>query len=352
MGWNVFMAVLLIGLLLWIISYARDRSYRAIQSETDTYNVRSYIALMRLKPLKSARDYYNMGCVYDYVYKQPRRAAQLYKVAAYKINYARPTGQDRFIAERLLNRIDVERQPLEHDEVRIAPYLQHVEQPALTLEPVWESDNNNVHDTAINDEIVQKFARIRSRVEYPLSFEEAEGVIFATDMPAGEQQNMEPARKAVDHIKTYNQMLNKAQVNEKDFLRYVTSDIMSSERRQVLMENLVNNLADCVADDGHVVCINGRVSRILNAYTDGETETFKSAQVWRNELIEAASRAKQAVLDGLTAADKKKYDEDTPGPVLDEIKTAILSKMQGAVVAAGAPADVQARVLESLESAV
>ncbi len=349
--------VIIIGLFMWM-TWMRNRSFRSIRAESDSTAVRKYVILSKIKPMKTSMDYMRLGCVYDYIYKSPQKAAEYYKKAAAKINIEKPTGDDLFVLDRIVDRINLDIL-LEIDERPIHPYLQKADIPKVERRNqeevekkiVWKEDNNNVHDTNINGEIIERINRIRERTPAPLSADETVRILTEIKMPKFEASNKNGAMRTIEHIQKYNQMLNKASMKEFDLLRLIVADINSNyqeERRQTLFENLINNLNDST-EGTNTVCINGRISRMLNAYTDGELETFKSEQAWKNELFEAASRAKTAVLDSLSAEDKKKYDADTVGADLQRIQDQIAEQMKAAVATIDAPHGVKSSVFDELK---
>ena len=189
----------------WNIEYA----YKNIESEAETANVKRFIALSRLKPNKSSLDYYRMGCVLDYVYKSPQKAADLYKAAISAINIERPTKTDQFVLNKLADRVELD-VFLEVDEEPIQPYFMKydVPEPSPNIVEVeekinWEPDYNNVHDTNINGEVVEKINKIRSRVRAPMNFGIARGYILTTEMPDFEKPNLESAKKMNQEAKSH-----------------------------------------------------------------------------------------------------------------------------------------------------
>lgn len=359
MLWLIIIIVLLVFLILWG-SWSKELAYDKINSEASTQNVKRFMNLTKLKPIKNSMDYYRLGCVYDYIYKSPQIASRYYKAAASKIDIEMPTRADRFILNKLADRIDLDFY-LEIDEEPIMDYFRSSDVPiAKRLKTkvedhiTWEKDNNNAHDTNINSEIVEKIGRIRTRTHEPYSIEKVEECIRNLSMPDFEIANKEPAMKTVQHIKEHNQCLYKAEMYEMDMLGYIVADIKTNytaDRQQTLMENLVNNLKDAAAD-GNVVCINGRMSRMLNAYTDGEEETFKTIEIWKNDLLEAASRSKSKYLDALDEEAKKIYDKDQPGEELDKINKDILAVMKEAISNPAAPPKVISLLYEEIEYCV
>ena len=305
-------------------------------------------------------DYYRLGCVFDYIYKSPQVASQYYKAAASKINIDMPTQNDRFILNKLADRVDLDFF-LEVDEEPIRDFFSHDDVPVpekkkskIEDQIVWTADNNNVHDTNINSEIVEKIDRIRNRTREPLTITEVELAIAELKMPDFEAGNKGAAMETIKHIKSYNQCLNKAEMHEVDLLGYIVSDIRTNyapARQQVLMENLVNNLKDS-SSDGNVVCINGRMSRMLNSYTDGEEETFKTLEAWKNELFESASRAKKNYLDSLDPPSLEIYNHDIQGERLTQITKDISSVMKVAISDPNAPPKVIATMHDEIKYCV
>lgn len=358
MYWILLLVAVIIGIFLYI-NWIRRSSFRSIRSESDSSEVRKYVILSKIKPMKTSMDYMRLGCIYDYIYKSPMKAAIYYKKAAAIIDIEQPTGDDIFVLDRITDRINLDIL-LEEDEMPIQPYLQESDIPRLRLDRkteevekkiVWKEDNNNVHDTNINGEIIERIDRIKARTPAPFSEDETIRMLNNVRMPEFEASNKEGAMKTIEHIKNFNQMLNKAMMKEFDLLRLIVADINSNykkERRQTLYENLINNLNDAT-DGENTVCINGRISRMLNAYTDGELETFKSEQAWKNELFEAASKAKNTVIDSLPENDKDVYNNDIAGENLQRIQNKIAEEMKSAVVEIDAPSGVKSDVFEELK---
>ena len=335
----IIVFVLLVACLVW----SRNSIYRKIENEIDDYNVRRYVFLTKLNPMNKAIDFYRLGCIYDYIYKSPNTASNYYKKAIKKININRPNKRDAFVLQKVTDRVGLDVY-LDVDEA-IQPYLtkSDIEPQKIELENRinWEPDTNNVHDTNINDEVVAKINKLKLRT-YAISFEEAERIFHKVSFSEAEQKFIPNAQKTIDHIKKYNQFLNSAQMHEKDIFALVVADIDRDQRRQTLFENLLMNLND--ASSGGTVCLNGRVARIMDSYTDGEHEKFMTMQAWKNELFEKARKIRDGMIETFSEEDKKKYEDDD-----SEILKKVVDQMKLMVAASGAPPRVVSSVSEDLE---
>ena len=154
--------------------------------------------------------------------------------------------------------------------------------------------------------------------------------------------------KVIKHIENYNPEIYNMGCKEKDFICTVVTDISTNydqKKTATLYENLLMNLADCNADDS-IVCINGRVTRVLNSYNDGENMNFRSKQVIKNEMLEVAAAARNEFIAALSEEDKAKYEKDDE-TITESLKLRVADRVQ-AVDGANDMKDTQKEILSAL----
>lgn len=339
--WLVLTCIVLLALsAMWLIEVGSRKCYSKIGAQANAASD-NYIALTRLKPRKDAIDYYQMGCVYDFVYKSPTHATHYYKKALGEIDLNAPRLYDNYVLKKIVDRKNINVR-LEMDDVRINMDDVIVSKPPVAPAPLrrkkveiakridWVPDTQNVHDGAIYDEFGKRVEEIRKRVVAPMDFDES--VEFLRNFPLKDDRHRAKALKLMDHIARFNPYVYKAEMKEKELVAMVVSDITThpQERQETLMENLMLNMDDA-ENKGNPVCISGRIVRLLDIYTDGETVSFKSAQVIKNEMLEVAAAAQKKYLEEAGPEVAADYNRDVQSPEVAALKDGMLKKIMAEV---------------------
>lgn len=323
--WIIIVIIILFVLGKMYISYKVDQEYSRIESETVNTHAKNYIWYSKKKINKKAIDYYRMGCIYDHVYKDGPRASDMYNEAVNRINVNNPQRDDEFVMDRIVDRLQLNA-IIEDDEVQVPAFP--LKKEPISMEVTWTTDNQNVHHTTIADCSVRIFQDIVNRVEYPYSLDTCVDILNNVSLPAGERKNRETTRKVLNHMNEYNPMIKKLNMREIDIFRIIVTDIAinyNPQRKQVLFENLFTNLNDAYSG-GNIVCIDGRLTRMLNTFNDGENHVYRTKQVVKNELLEKGAKERDEAIAALSEEDQKKYNADDPA-VTESIRFRVRAKL-------------------------
>lgn len=328
---------------IWFINASASRCYSRIVANADAYSD-NYLRLASLKPKKDAMDYYRMGHIYDFVYKSRPAATKYYNKALRAIDMNNPKPYDTFVLSKIVDRQKINLR-MEMDDVRINPDELELPPPLERPPPLktkgkrekkeikqlaeWTEDGQNVHETAIYNEFGDRVEELSARVYDLVEFADVVKYMQEYPLPEEEEPNRGPALHVLKHIKTYNPFIYKARMKEVDLVRTVVSDIMQNhpeDRQRVLMENLMLNLKDA-DNSGSPVCINGRVVRLMNIYSDGENKAFRTQQVIKNEMLEVAGATQTRYLAALDKSLADAYERGDPTPEVDQVKAALMKEI-------------------------
>lgn len=261
---------------------------------------------------------YRLGEINLFHLNLPNQAIQYYEEALGD-QFNEPV--DQFIVDRIMDTAVI----LQDAELfRIAEEKQR----SAVRTTNWTSDSQNVHDSAISDNLIEQYKRIKQH--------------------SGGQQTMDDIYKYIaEHqheIKNINKvnnalfMMNRGTNppgfggdTETDILEQIWNRIHSPENKnniEQLKVSLFEQIADC---DG--VCLTGRVSRVISslAYLDHDKEIgiLKNKQILRNELMEELGKILNKNISQLDKEDQEKYHQNTSeNEKIKEMKEQTKKEMQ------------------------
>ena len=157
-----------------------DNIYTEINGDDDTLAAKKYIQRTSYKCQKDPIDYYRVGNLYDFIMHDTKMANNYYIKAIDQIKKNPQDKQTNFIQNRLRDRISINFMAEEDDNKYNFEELTELEDEVQNLEILieqnirtsggaksklekkitWESDSQNVHDSAITEKIKKDFDHI------------------------------------------------------------------------------------------------------------------------------------------------------------------------------------------------
>jgi hypothetical protein len=203
----------------------------------------------------------------------------------------------------------------------------------------WESDSQNVHDSAIGTTIKSQFCYIQNMNAtntslYARTYEDLKNWIrvrFKEDSESYEKINK--VFKVVDN--NYPIMsINKT--HEQDLITAIwqrTHDPRNANHYNEIRESVCDSIMDCV-EGGHVVCMTGRNAKMWQAlaYVDFNPQIgiIKNKQTLRNEVYESAAKiVDEFVGTNGTASEqlKESYRKSEKSEQVEELQESMLAKI-------------------------
>ena len=373
-----------------LIDSQTDKLYKSINgssSDKDLFERYTY-NIEKKKDRVTALDLYRLGSLYDFVGESltassasnSKNAGYYYLKSLkkiekkYKGDYKNTTAEDKYVIEKIKDRIHlnklyvallqqdkpIEEQPLWQDDInwldthlntiemtptnaRTSPprnqILLNGQQPPEQIaesEIKWISDSQNVHDSNINQELVQQYNFISSKVTIPQWSMSA--IIEYISSPSNlkkmsefDQANIPVAVNMLYYINSYNPTIGILGVRESEYISKIFTYIMQERderKKQIMTENFVANLKD-MNPNGTPVCINGRITRALSSLaTPGidsacisnssllfgnfenqmELGILKSGQVIKNEIMSKVGNVRDSVIRSANENSVKQYN--------------------------------------------
>jgi len=369
----LFVVVFLIVFLIYGEASRRhaEKIYCKIDNDNDVAAAKQYVSYARpSKPI----DYYRLGSVFDHMLRDKARAHRLYKQAV--------RGGDEFVEMRIRDRLELNRRPEVDDHVldefivndlvatieaqhrAAAAQLKPPSKPSKIEDKIrWEIDADNVHDSAMTEDIVKGFNRImmdspynattRARMPEIINYVEN-----SFKKESAEHHNVAGAVRMLNIIARDDRPIAAlGGVRQSEFLGEVFGRIRRTEdetARRTMMENLVLNLKDCVGEDDSPVCIPGRIARIMSSFTDIDANMgmLRSKPAIRNQLLSDAAAIRNRLIDAAPQAVQDKYnagDEDDAVLMLEESIREETNKM---LSTADAPVDVVEGVRADIDASI
>lgn len=230
------------------------------------------------------------------------------------------------------------------DRMRVEKPAISAEDPAFVQKSIlsrqeWQSDSQNVHDSAVYTELADQFKSIAAaNAKNNLQSHTYEECIdYLYDKYKKDPVKTGKLNDALNFIGR-NEVVNSIGKNtrEKDIITTVwqrTFDKRNRDNADVMREALADSILDC-NEGGYTVCMAGRTSKVWQALAkldhDDSAGILKTKQTIRNEIYELAAKtvdsfvgengsASQALKDAYTA------DEDTEQ--VKELKTCMKDKI-------------------------
>lgn len=171
-------------------------------------------------------------------------------------------------------------------------------------------DQHNVHNKTVRKHTVDAINLLKKSDLHKYSIESAiNNISELIELNSNYDSNtLFNAKRAIEMINQLNSFYHNAHIGEKEIVRLVWERINHSTNSKivdVLKNNLIEQLADCVNDNG-VHCIEGRITRILQTLEKSDAEdlfTFRPLWAYKEEISDVISRYRDKLFDKLP----KKY---------------------------------------------
>jgi len=324
----VFMIICYLLASYYLDIYMCEKSYelyKKIDNDNDVIMGERYIKHLSHIVDKSALQYYRMGNIYDFVFKDTNNAHKYY-IQALK-STKENEEEKKFLQTRLRDRINIitENDDNRYDDKRLESLNDELSKleseqkiqnkqstdisfnndnkiKSLNNNIKWISDSQNVHDTNINNELRQNYEYICSKnhdkflwnINDMCNYFEH---IYTSEFSNPEIKNISNALAMLEHININGSpLIIKLNVSEKEFMSHIFTKIFNESnhhKKKILFENLLLNLSDSYSN-GKPVCVTGRISRVLSSFTDMEDEVpnlgmLKTKPAIRNEIFAKAA---------------------------------------------------------------
>ncbi len=335
--------------------------YNKIDNSNDINTANKYLFCAKNKIRKTPLENYRIGNMYDLVLKNNAEAHNYYLRA---INQARDEQDEDalFIRTRLRDRIDTnnifEIDDANYDffnllelhnelmELERTLINMHTDEPnndgkSLEERIRWVSDNQNVHDRNINDELRKGYDSIKDENKYNFIWEIPEIKdyilnIYANEADEAELPNIEPSIKMLDYIeKNGKQKIMKLNETERDFVGNIFTKIYNEKdmkNRKTIMENFMMNLKESYKN-GTPVCITGRTARIMSSFTNMDENNptlgiLKDKPILRNEMLLKAADIRNKIFNEASIEVQNKYNNSVQDKDTEDLELKMKKKIR------------------------
>ena len=177
-------------------------------------------------------------------------------------------------------------------------------------------DPQNTHDSGVTASVATTIDRLRELTKITTENEEAiENVKKWVLQSKLDKKKMTNAMTVLDKIPLNTTALGSVGMTEAEILALLhdrINDDANKEVREVLIENIVEELADSVSEQGYLHCMQGRISRMLNALNVLDPEiSIKPRWAIRQEMLNDASATKQRILHSVPQKLRSKIEIGT-----------------------------------------
>lgn len=341
---NKYMQYILIGLLIIVAIYLILNIFYKLKIDGEDYNQRqthkyfnnlhgeSYDADAKqaIKYGESidnprAIDHYRLGTTYLVNANNPHKAHEHFRKALdqiiegavdlrevpfiidriddYKDQFVDfPEIEELPIQQAILTHYEVQNrlnQNMERKKADIKDDDPELTQKILLARQEWESDSQNVHDTAIRDELQQQLVRVRdenSTIPNINQKDYSDVTNWLKIRYRDDPSNLKKINKILNFLNQNYPLRHAPEFTERDILVNVwrrAYDPGNRERFDEIREAIGNALLDCIEGDA-VVCADGRISKIWQCLAtldkDPEVGILKSKQALRNEIYERSAK--------------------------------------------------------------
>lgn len=341
---NTILRYIVVGLLIFIILYIVYKIIHKLRWKGEDYNQRrahahfnnlhgeeydedAKNAIRYGEAIENPRaiDHYRIGTTYLVNAHNPRRAYQHFRQALHQvINGEVELKEAPFILDRIddykdffMEFPDIEELPLQqalmaHYDARTNMNQQlarekpeiREDDPEFTQKIIlarqeWQSDSQNVHDSAVYEELREQFFKIREEnAKIPnaglRNFNEVSNWLKVRY--EGDTAKSTAVSKVLDHLNNNYSVTALPGVREQDIIVAVWKrayDQENTDRFNDIREAIGDAVLDCI-EGGSVVCMSGRTSKIWQALAkldkDPQIGTLKTKQVLRNEIYELSAK--------------------------------------------------------------
>lgn len=175
------------------------------------------------------------------------------------------------------------------------------------------ADPQNTHDSGVTASVKITIERLQELTNVTTDSEQAIQNIKRWIMESKlDKKQMANALRVIDKIEINTEILSSVGMREAEILALIhdrINDDANKDVKHTLMENLVEELADSVNEQGYLHCTQGRISRMLNALNVLDPViSIKPKWAIRQEMLNDASVTKQRILDALPGKLKRKIE--------------------------------------------
>lgn len=270
----------------------------------------------------TAMDHYRLGTTYLIAAHNPRQAHRHFVQALDQIIHGQVEMKEiPFILDRIddfkdhfVNFPDIEDLPIQRaimaqyeiknnlarklKENPVDPNDPEFKQKVLLSQQNWESDSQNVHDSAIYEELRRQYAQVcmeNSNIPNLQTKTYRDAINWLHTYYQDEPNKLNKIQK-VEQFLDGNYQLNHIPAKEQEVLQAVwrrAYDPRNKEKFNEIREAIGDAVLDCV-EGNMVVCTDGRSEKIWQALAhldhDPQIGIFKSKQMLRNEILEKSAK--------------------------------------------------------------
>jgi len=309
--------------------YQRKTHYHFNNMHGEEYddNARLTIEYGEAIPEPRAIDHYRIGTAYLLNAREPLAAHRHFRQALdHIINGTLNHHDEAFIIERIddykdhfMDFAEIEELPLQEalmvhinnmnetikavekkkPEIKISENDPEFTQKMLLAQRTWHSDSQNVHDSAIYQEIYGQLKHVISenamlKNNYMHTYEEV--ITWLRIKFEEDKERLSKVSKVVEFLNMNNQVGALHDVFEQDIITNVwrrSYDPRNKAKFNAIREALADNVLDCV-EGKMVVCTAGRTAKIWSSLAkldfDPAIGILKSKQLLRNEIYEKCAK--------------------------------------------------------------
>lgn len=195
----------------------------------------------------------------------------------------------------------------------------------------FKSDSQNVHDSAINADIMEQYSRIKR-------YNEAEGLNFSIESYVPPEDHRKTRiNKVLDVIKSNPEKTSFTNTTEYEFINAIWNRINSVrnyKNKDDLIESFSQQLYECASSDISTVCVAGRCSHVISSLAlldrDPELGILKPRDALRNELLNDAAKVVEKYTGESTKVDKKiieDYNNNVDSNAVSELKECMIREI-------------------------
>lgn len=378
----IVLAIVIVLLLYVIVQFMRRieyfgedfyqrRTHEAFDNITgDQFDIhaRQVIEYGEQIPNPRAIDHYRVGTVYLLNARNPRNARDHFDQALqdiinqragilegdfildrvmdlqeYFINH--PEVGDLPIQEAMIAQANIRRDTIKEVQTQIKEKRIDENDPEFTQKVIlaqkhWQSDSQNVHDTAIFDEILAQYNVLKhenTKVKNVHLHNYQELRDWYKSYFHNDSDKLSKAHKVFNMLDNNYPVGHLPGVNEQDLITAIWKrayDERNKRNFNKIRESLGDALMDCVEND-HVVCMAGRTGKIWQALAMVDCEpsmgVLKTKRFIKNEILDRCAKIVDdyvGVKNGsATTQLKEAYANDEKTPQVEEIRQCMLKQM-------------------------
>jgi hypothetical protein len=346
----LYIAVLIVIFLIFMC--ITDDSYEQMGSNVPSSATEKFIS-NHVNKKRTPLENYRLGSVYDYYYKDDKKATKYYNEAIDQ--FVNPTPANNrigsfcqiitpqlhdnreFIIGRIRDRFTSPAIDMMED-TKIKKNIEKIKnsnvthpkiaKAALEKKVKWTRDNQNVHDSKLASDVKNSYYKIAS-YNSGANQKSYENVIDYFVNNSSRTKQINSILDVLTTIKPSNTIskLNPSNpVSERKVIADIWTRINAPENKQnqrSLIDSFASSIADC-HENGSIVCATGRVSRMVQSLAhldfDPEVGQVKTKQAVRNEIFASVGNFVTKEYEKLLPEIQQDYVNsiDTPGTKLHQ----------------------------------